>query len=360
MHLKLYEILNLLSIVWLLFFALFLYVTKRGNRNNNFFLASLLLTNAVFNLFPLIKGYFHTTFPQLIFLLYFAGSTGFLFGPFIYFYTKSLIRKDFTFSVGILIHFVPYFISIIYFIFESKVKFLQLTYLILLYLHISIYIFFAFKILLKFNNQIKNQFSETYKFHITRLFIVLMVFSLLWLLDILTIVQSYFTVFPIEYKLITIYTLFTINLIFAIFIVYDSLSHPELLNLNLSDSATGKYKTSTLNDADKQLYLSKLQIIISDKKPYLNPKINIKELAEISEIPVRALSQIINNSIGMNFYDFINSYRIEYSKNLLINNSEKNILEILFDSGFNTKSAFNSAFKKFTKMTPSEFRKRKY
>jgi AraC-like DNA-binding protein len=142
--------------------------------------------------------------------------------------------------------------------------------------------------------------------------------------------------------------------------VYDNLSHPELLEINLFDSKTDKYKTSTLNDANKKLYLNKLRTLIRNEKPYLNPNLNLRELAEISDIPARALSQIINETIGMNFYDFINSHRIENSRKLLINNPEKNILEILYDSGFNSKSAFNSAFKKFTKMTPSEFRKSKY
>ncbi|MCB0731039.1 MAG: helix-turn-helix domain-containing protein [Ignavibacteriae bacterium] len=357
MHLKFYEVLNLLSIAWLLFFSAYLYVTNRGNKHSNFFLASLLLTNALFNLFPLVKNFIVINYSQFIFFLYLAASTGFLFGPFIYFYTKSLTNKDFKLTLNLITHFLPYSISLFYFYFESYIKFLQPYYLTILYSHIFIYIYFSYKNLIQFNRHIKNQFSETYKFHLNRLFIILLVFSALWILDIFLIVQRYFEILPLEYQSLIIYTLFIINLLFAIFIVFDSLSHPELLSISLSKYHTEKYKSSTLNDADKQYYINKLESIMKNGEPYLNANLNIKELSDISEIPVRILSQIINESIGMNFYDYINSHRIEHSKNLLKSKSEKNILEILYDSGFNTKSAFNSAFKKFTKMTPSEFRK---
>ncbi|MBN1397426.1 MAG: AraC family transcriptional regulator, partial [Bacteroidetes bacterium] len=73
----------------------------------------------------------------------------------------------------------------------------------------------------------------------------------------------------------------------------------------------------------------------------------------------RALSEIINNSLNQNFYDFINSYRIKESKLMLEDkeNKRKTVLEILYAVGYNSKSSFNVAFKKHTGMTPSQFKK---
>ena len=69
------------------------------------------------------------------------------------------------------------------------------------------------------------------------------------------------------------------------------------------------------------------------------------------------LSHVINASFNQNFRDFINSYRIEESKSRLVQD-DMNILNIAYEVGFNSKSAFNTAFKKFTGMTPKEYRKK--
>ncbi len=74
----------------------------------------------------------------------------------------------------------------------------------------------------------------------------------------------------------------------------------------------------------------------------------------------RYLSQIINESLGQNFFDFINHYRIEEAKRMLTQTLDEHItvLEVLYEVGFNSKSAFNTAFKRHTGVTPTEFKKR--
>ena len=73
----------------------------------------------------------------------------------------------------------------------------------------------------------------------------------------------------------------------------------------------------------------------------------------------RWLSQIINEELNKNFYDLVNYYRIEEAKKLLVSvNGERTILDIAYDVGFNTKSSFNRAFKKQTRMTPSQFKQK--
>ena len=84
------------------------------------------------------------------------------------------------------------------------------------------------------------------------------------------------------------------------------------------------------------------------------------ELSEKTEIPVRYLSQVINDILGQNFYDFINSYRVNEAIKQLENpsGSKKTVLEILYYAGFNSKSTFNKVFKDYTGITPTEYKKR--
>jgi len=95
------------------------------------------------------------------------------------------------------------------------------------------------------------------------------------------------------------------------------------------------------------------------QKPYLDPTLCLNNLAEKLAIPTHHLSQVLNICLNQNFFDFINSYRIKESRRLLSEQDprKKTIIEILYQTGFNSKSVFNVAFKKYTGMTPSQFRK---
>ena len=74
--------------------------------------------------------------------------------------------------------------------------------------------------------------------------------------------------------------------------------------------------------------------------------------------PARYLSQVINAHTGLNFYDFISQYRIEEAKKILSEPfTNKTVLEVLYEVGFNSKSSFNTAFKKFTGVTPTHYKK---
>ncbi|HEY8734249.1 MAG TPA: helix-turn-helix domain-containing protein, partial [Puia sp.] len=105
-----------------------------------------------------------------------------------------------------------------------------------------------------------------------------------------------------------------------------------------------------------QLALNYMQ----DKKPYLEPELNLEQLASQLFIKPKLLSQAINEILGQNFYDFINRHRIEEAARLLTNPKDKKItiLEVLYEVGFNSKSSFNTLFKKYTGLTPTEFRRK--
>ena len=120
-----------------------------------------------------------------------------------------------------------------------------------------------------------------------------------------------------------------------------------------------KYKTSGLSSNDAKDFLPVLLKYMETEKPYLNSQLSISELAEQINIPTNHLSQIINEQTGKNFFEFINSFRVEEVKLQISDNQDKKftLLAIALDSGFNSKTVFNTFFKKETGLTPRQFLK---
>jgi len=153
--------------------------------------------------------------------------------------------------------------------------------------------------------------------------------------------------------------------VIIIFIVsYKGLVQPEIFIGEFSRISTGsgieieKYKKSTLTADKAEQYYQKLKKIIDEKKPYLKSDLTMPALAKTVSISVHHLSQLINEKCNLNYFDFINGYRVEEAKKMLSDPGYQNlnIAAVGFNSGFNSLSSFNSAFKKYTGMTPSQFR----
>jgi len=97
---------------------------------------------------------------------------------------------------------------------------------------------------------------------------------------------------------------------------------------------------------------------MEEHKPYQDPELSLTSLAKKTGISRNLLSETINNGLGSNFYDFINNYRLEEVKKLMSSPKWKNytILALAYEAGFQSKSTFNSFFKKNTSITPSRYR----
>ena len=97
---------------------------------------------------------------------------------------------------------------------------------------------------------------------------------------------------------------------------------------------------------------------IETNKTFLNPNVNLDNVSKDLQISSSHLSKIINKNHNLNFTDLINEYRVDHAKTLLLNPNFNNytIIAIGLESGFNSKSTFYNAFKKFTSQTPSGFR----
>jgi|GEM_PF-7134146 len=110
--------------------------------------------------------------------------------------------------------------------------------------------------------------------------------------------------------------------------------------------------------ADDRNDLKRLVDYVETERPFLNSELTLASLSNQVAMTPRELSELLNTSLGLHFFDFINGHRIEYAQDLLLQHPSQSILDILLESGFNSKSSFNTAFKKKVGITPSAFRKR--
>jgi YesN/AraC family two-component response regulator len=117
------------------------------------------------------------------------------------------------------------------------------------------------------------------------------------------------------------------------------------------------YHSNLSEDYKKQIYISLKELLNSEINPFLDKELTLGSLASSLDLNPHQLSQVINEKAGMNYNDFINMYRINYAKNLLLLPDYKKftIAAISDLSGFQSKTTFYTAFKKYTGVTPKEF-----
>ncbi|REK05654.1 MAG: AraC family transcriptional regulator [Bacteroidetes bacterium] len=132
----------------------------------------------------------------------------------------------------------------------------------------------------------------------------------------------------------------------------------EIISLG-EEPKNGETKKKIVTDEELVILKSQLTQFMLIQKPYLDPDLNLVKLAELFGTSAHKLSYIINTGFNLNFFNFINKHRVEEAKLLLLSpkTNEYSILGVAFESGFNSKSAFNTTFKKFTNQTPSDFKK---
>ena len=105
--------------------------------------------------------------------------------------------------------------------------------------------------------------------------------------------------------------------------------------------------------------LRRLERLMVEKHPYLQPELTLVELARIARLPARRLSSLVNRGRSRTFSDWVNGYRIEEAKRLLGRGAAAShtVLDILYKAGFNSKSTFNAVFKEKSGLTPREYRR---
>jgi AraC-like DNA-binding protein len=226
-----------------------------------------------------------------------------------------------------------------------------------------VYVILIYGLLKKHLKNIKRVYSCRDQIDLYWVNYLLISVSVLWIISLYSkFISGYFN--SLHYSNATM-TVYFFELIIIMIIGYFGFKQGMIFFGSSSGESSNvdpeKYKTSGLRSEDAKAFLPILLEYMESKKPFLNNRLTISELAGQLEIPTNHLSQIINEQVGKNFFEFVNQYRVEEVKQRILENHERKftLLAIAFDSGFNSKSSFNSIFKKQTGLTPKEYMKRK-
>jgi AraC-like DNA-binding protein len=372
---ELIRIVSIVTTIQLLLFGGFVLLLRKKEEISHLFLCFFLIANAMFIAGFLVLLYLSANISVLLNFLFWGTTFGFLFGPLLYFYTKSVTQAGFKISAKFFIHFIPAVIYLMIIIFLFHIKSIdeklwlinsgevfpgQMRFWLNQAMNVQILFYMAASIFIlkQYKDSLKNSFSEIEKIKLSWLNLVVWAFIFMWFLDLihlLLIRLGYISQLVSNWlSLISL----LINFIFAILIMYRGLKQPHYFESSVPAKGKVKYERSSLPKEKNEEYLVQLLSYMQNEKPYLIPTLTLNNLALGLKIQPKLLSQIINQNLNKNFYDFTNDYRINEAKVILSDSSktEMTVLEILYECGFNSKSVFNTAFKRYTGLTPSEFR----
>jgi AraC-like DNA-binding protein len=369
---------NLLSIVSVIslfisfFLAFFLLTVKTQHKFSNRLFAFFLIITAIDTSEPLISQF--TDAPSNLGI--FRTTLAFLQIPAFYLYVLSVCYSDFKWKPKYLVHLLPFLMANLVLIprfyavdLGSKINFIvnrqnmiELKFIHwLLHLQILFYFTAVFLLLRKAKKlYLENNAGTTSINSYNWLFQFTIVLTVLYSCAIVKNIFKFS-----DYLYVSDWIKIGI-LVLQPFIIcwylYKALNDPGLFrNIDsklklVSDLILEekKIEPEILNED-----LLKLKKYMKDEKPFLDPDLKIQDISKEINVPVRELSVLINHQLGQHFYDFVNTYRVENAMEILKDSSKSKVtvLEILYEVGFNSKSSFNTAFKKHTGNTPTEYRK---
>jgi len=285
----------------------------------------------------------------------------FLIGPLLYFFILSILRQPLPDKPQRWLHYLPSFlhVSVVNTILGLHIKgvwgFLPAESIWVAYFCIeaagiisfTAYTYASYRAFQKYRNAYHEKYAAPFlgRF-LTPFFILSFIVAASWLIGF---IYSYTLA---DYSFLFYIIVWFVLCIIIYFIAYQTLLHPELLKLPSLKADRAPVSPGVSEEAVEQL-----RLFMSAQKPYLEQEIKLGSLAKEMNMPRHELSRVINHGFGKNFFDFINEYRVQEFIRLRKEqkNNHLNTLELAFQSGFNSKSAFNRAFRKKTGKSPRSF-----
>ena len=290
--------------------------------------------------------------------------------PILWMYVKKLENPEYRFKKRVIIHFVP-FVAVLLFstflvihynrinnndILISHINSFSRVIAVIAFFQYLFYLIYIFKLIHRFRAKTLHELSNIENYDLTWLRVFLYTFLVVFILVIATMVVTLHNL-DVSYFHQSVLVIFTL----VIYILgYKGIFQQTILpqrnsaigkSLNTENSKSGKA------DIDEELLNHLLEFMKSDK-PFYDSELTLTSLAEQINMNRNRLSEIINTGTGGNFHEFVNKYRVEEVKQLMITPKYKEftLLAIAFEAGFSSKSTFNSIFKEYTGLTPSQYR----
>jgi AraC-like DNA-binding protein len=374
-RINLLDTIAVITILISLFLSLFLLTVKTEHKLSNRLFTLFLILTAID-----ISGNLDYLFEIPLNGRIFLSSIFFLQLPTFYLYVLSVCYADFKLKSKHLIHLLPFLIANLILFprfytvdLAAKVRFLenasgmleiQFNH-VLMHIQIVLYLIAAFMILRKAKKIYLENYAGASIESLNWLVQFTVALSVFYFIALLKNIFK-FSEYPHISEDLKI-GLFLFELIIIFWYLYKALNHPNLFRninskLKLVQQIISEEKNRGQLAADEKVYdeeLWKLKKYMLEEKPFLNASLTIQDISVAIGIPVRDLSILINHKLEQHFYDFVNAYRIERAMDLLkdATKSKVTVLEILYEVGFNSKSSFNTAFKKHTGSTPTSYRK---
>jgi len=300
-----------------------------------------------------------------------------VYGPLLYLYVKTLISVEPEWHWSDLLHFIPFFLFLgLAFLFRTRPdetsslpvwanpgKLAKVVYELLIFSSFTTYSIIVFVLLTHHRKAIREEFSyNSSKITLTWLLFVSITVYASYLLTFLSAgIQMLSIHLPFDPKIFTFTGLTLFSFAFSFYghrqakIFFKT--GKETVEKTGDETNTGKYAKSGLTTEDLQKAIRSMEDLMKRKKLYLNPELSLAEVSEELRIPKHHLTQAINTEMGKNFYAYINELRVKKFMEMVVDSKFRDytFLAIAFECGFNSKSTFNSVFKRITGFTPSEY-----
>ena len=359
------QILNILSIALITLFGILgLFLMFEGKRIQNRWLGLFFLLMGLNFLdgILLLSG-FYSKYPNLAF---WEDPMAFLWGPMILFYTRSLITGSSGFKTRDALHLLPFVVlelvtiitiqlespdfkrEIISSLLESRQPQAIFLPVVIIFLQLFAYVLYSKRLIRGFNKELQDYYSTidiSWFVRIINLLLVILVLSLF------TAIIQYFG--PQGSFQITLVFLMAAMLAFIINVLFMALRQPIFRYHEQVPKVESVSENEIGNIREKIIDVLELE------KVFLDPELSLDQLSERIGISSRQVSYVINQAFAQNFYELVNGYRIKEAQKVFDESEDPKltVLEVIYQVGFNSKSSFNTQFKKITGQTPSEYRK---
>lgn len=352
------------------FFAGLLISTKKPYSVTNRLMAAWLFLICIELTFALINS--------RVIEMYAFPFVAFTYGPLVYLYVTFMTEPDRKFNWFALFHFIPFAVfftvSVIFrevpllkdlrnFFSPDRFISLRIVYSTSLFLSVTAYSILSFIAIRKHQANLKELISFTSGVITLNWLKIISIsfyvaFLILFILGGLNMIGDFIPFDPY-------FVVFTFIAIFSFVYSFYGIKQPIIfgqavkLQVDVKKDSE-KYSRSGLKEKLAQEYLDLLISCMEKNKPYLNRDLSILDLAEITGIPRHHITQVLNEKHKKSFFTFINEYRVKevISRFAVKKNNNFTILAIAYDSGFNSKTTFNSIFKAVTGQTPSDYREK--
>ena len=320
-----------------LFFCTFLLVTRKQRAEANLFLAMYLLAFSL----RIGKSLFYNYFPiDPVVRNVFLGML-LAIGPSLWFYTSLLYkRRTIDKNSKFYIHYIPFltFIALCWVIPNDERQISRVFFMGLLF-HIVFYGVYTIYWLIRNHIKSSQKLTQTYNW--------------LMYLSILTVAMAFIQIMVFLRLVPYLSTAFLFSVI-VLFLSVWALKNPFLFRIEQE-----KYSQSSLSPEKALQLLDQLNDLMKNEKLYLDPNLTLSKLSVRLGITSKQLSQVINQTKNQNYSLYVANYRVEEAKRLLRKEDYKHykISAIAYESGFNSISSFNNAFKRLTQITALEYRK---